>query len=75
MITALEEASSQEFTDLNVALQDGNVALAAATYVTLSEGELQQYLSFLTTPTGQRLNSTHVGYEEEAKSICQSVFI
>ena len=31
MITALEEAASHEFTDLNAALQDGNAALAAAT--------------------------------------------
>jgi hypothetical protein len=131
MITALEEAASHEFTDLNAALQDGNAALAAATpkrqtliirlvratrsvdsavntmvhsmaglaqgvssvlpnqkapalaelyasmqsqrpqliasatgmctsmaaasYVTLSDSELQQYLGFLTTPAGQRL--------------------
>jgi hypothetical protein len=131
MITALEEAASHEFTDLNAALQDGNTALAAATperqtliirlvratrsvdssvntmvhsmaglaqgmssvlpnqkapalaelyasmqsqrpqliasatgmcnamaaasYVTLSDGELQQYLGFLSTTAGQRL--------------------
>lgn len=30
-------------------------AMAAASYVTLSDSELQQYLGFLTTPAGQRL--------------------